>query len=177
MSTRAIIARPTPGDGFEGRYHHWDGYPSGLGHTLFELANGHFADNLPRMMQVLCDEHPAGWSTINGKNFSLASGFTEDSRKRDKSERPECYCHGDRSEEAMTLTHDGDDGGAEWAYVIDEHAGTMAILEKRWEDGKHATGFFGIEQGEGSRWTIRAIVHLNDMEPNWKAIESGLVAA
>lgn len=30
MSTRSAIARPA-GDGWEGRYHHFDGYPSGVG--------------------------------------------------------------------------------------------------------------------------------------------------
>ena len=37
MSTRGVIARKD-GDGFTGRYHHLDSYPSGLGQTLYRLA-------------------------------------------------------------------------------------------------------------------------------------------
>jgi hypothetical protein len=37
MSTRAIIAVGTQRH-WEGVYHHWDGYPSGLGKTLFDYA-------------------------------------------------------------------------------------------------------------------------------------------
>ena len=36
MSTRSLIARKTE-DGFEGTYHHWDGYPTGLGYTLWYM--------------------------------------------------------------------------------------------------------------------------------------------
>ena len=45
MSTREVIARQK-GDVFEGRYHHWDSYPSGLGKALWELANGTFKGKL-----------------------------------------------------------------------------------------------------------------------------------
>lgn len=88
MSTRAAIARPN-GDGFLGRYHHWDGYPQGLGQTLYELAQSNekrHAMELPptpwngdveQMLKVLIDDHPAGWSTINGADFSLLPGFIE----------------------------------------------------------------------------------------------------
>lgn len=76
MSTRGAIARVT-GDGFQGVYHHWDSYPSGLGATLFHLYNGHFDRDLEKMLKVLIDDHPAGWSTINGKNFDYSAGYQE----------------------------------------------------------------------------------------------------
>lgn len=68
MSTRSVIARKN-GTGFTGVYHHWDGYPSGLGATLFELRNKHFKGDTAAMLAFLIDEHPAGWSTINGADF------------------------------------------------------------------------------------------------------------
>jgi len=79
MSTRGAIVRFTKGDAseFEGRYHHWDSYPSGLGATLWELYHGHFRKDLQRMLQALIDEHPAGWSTINNKDFEMAPGYEE----------------------------------------------------------------------------------------------------
>jgi hypothetical protein len=63
MSTNGIIARPK-GDGWEGRYHHWDSYPSGLGKALWSAYHERFARNLHFMTKVLIDQHPAGWSTI-----------------------------------------------------------------------------------------------------------------
>lgn len=88
MSTRAAIARPN-GDGFLGRYHHWDGYPDGLGQALYELAQPNRNRNLmnlpptpwdgdvEKMLEVLIDQHPAGWSTIIAADFSLLPGFIE----------------------------------------------------------------------------------------------------
>lgn len=75
MSTRAAIVRINGEHGFKGRYHHWDGYPSGLGATLFNLYRGQFKRDLPAMLHVLIDKHKAGWSTINGANFNLEPGY------------------------------------------------------------------------------------------------------
>lgn len=76
MSTRSVIARRN-GNGFTGVYHHWDGYPSGLGATLFQLRNGHFKGDTQKMLSFLIDQHPAGWSTICGADFSIEPGFQE----------------------------------------------------------------------------------------------------
>ncbi len=82
MSTRSVIARQA-GDGFIGRYHHSDGYPSGVGAAIYKLYNGYFKQDAKRMLEVLIDEHPAGWSTIVGSglgevtDFSKAIGFHE----------------------------------------------------------------------------------------------------
>jgi hypothetical protein len=70
MSTRSVIARKTQ-SGFIGVYHHWDGYPSGLGATLFEVRNGYFKGDTQKMLQFLIDEHPAGWSTIVAADFTV----------------------------------------------------------------------------------------------------------
>lgn len=78
MGTRGAIARLTDkGKGFQGRYHHWDSYPTGLGKTLFNLYNSYFDRNLEFMLKTLIDDHPAGWSTINDKNFMVKAGFNE----------------------------------------------------------------------------------------------------
>lgn len=79
MSTRAVIARMSNGNPlkFVGRYHHWDGYPSGLGAELYGLYRGHFDRDLDRMLAVLLDEHPAGWSTINDADWTLPIGFKD----------------------------------------------------------------------------------------------------
>ena len=73
MSTRGVIAR-TNSDGFTGRYHHWDSYPEGLGATLYAWAQ-HMP--LDRMLHLLLDEHPAGWSTIVGTDPALPPGYVD----------------------------------------------------------------------------------------------------
>ena len=72
MSTRGVIARWSKDGGFVGRYHHWDSYPSGLGKTLYEWAQ---RMPLDRMLRLLLDEHPAGWSTIVGTDPTLEPGY------------------------------------------------------------------------------------------------------
>jgi len=86
MSTRSCIARLTskPGEPitFRGKYSHWDGYPSGLGATLFKLWRGHFKKDTNAMLKVLIDDCRCGWSTINGADFNLpAAPRTDDSLK------------------------------------------------------------------------------------------------
>jgi len=78
MSTRSIIARSTGPDTFTGRYHHWDGYPSGLGRTLFEIRRDIFANDTAAMLSTLLDQHPAGWSTICGADWSKPAGRSDD---------------------------------------------------------------------------------------------------
>jgi hypothetical protein len=71
MSTRGVIAIQN-GDGFIGRYHHWDSYPKGLGKTLYDWAQ---QMPLEEMLELLLHKHPAGWSAIVGKNPKLEPGF------------------------------------------------------------------------------------------------------
>jgi hypothetical protein len=120
MSTRSIIAR-APGEGiFKGVYHHWGGYPTGLGKYLTEILTAQFGNDLPRMLRTLIDEHPAGWSTILHKDFTLTPGYMWEKARHPSSEgksdadycsameaygalpdvrRPQYYCQGERSEE------------------------------------------------------------------------------
>ncbi len=102
-----------------GRYHHSDGYPNGLGVSLIEAYVEGFAGRrvnnagFLRMVKTLVFDHPAGWSTINGADWSLEPGFgkggivldDEDEHEPLKraTNRPQCYCHGDRSDEGGTL--------------------------------------------------------------------------
>lgn len=73
MSTRGVIA-VQHGHGFKGRYHHFDSYPSGLGRTLYYWAN-----KMPRdkLIKLLIDEHPAGWSTIVGRDLTKEPGYVD----------------------------------------------------------------------------------------------------
>ena len=86
MSTRAAIARWTniANGEWAGRYHHWDGYPCGLGATLYHLVRRRVIGDLEMTIQMLVDEHPAGWSTINGADWSKQPGYEGDDKERCK---------------------------------------------------------------------------------------------
>lgn len=183
MSTRGVIARLTnvlPPQ-FAGRYHHWDSYPTGLGKALWSLYNGHFNRDLNVMLRVLVDDHPAGWSTIVGADFYLFSGFTELANRKteeeDKTEgiQPECYCHGDRSEEAWEVSQQNASGsGCEWAYAFacggqSEHD-LMLVLSSYRPSGQKMIGFFG--QGDPQAvWAPVAVVALRGDEPDWNVLD------
>ena len=175
MGTRGAIARLTD-KGFEGRYHHWDSYPSGLGETLFQLYNGHFKKDLKVMLKTLIDDHPAGWSTIC-KDWAQQPGFLEyDNRKKlpendPKLNRPECYCHGDRKEKAWLVTQDNaSDSGCEWVYAFDVNNGIMHIMSSFNEDNTKMIGAFGCGNPK-AKWLTVKEVDLNKKAPYWKALE------
>lgn len=161
MSTRAVIARKTE-TGFKGNYHHWDGYPSALGATLFALYNGHFQKDLPTMLKVLLDDHNA-WSTINEGDFTKEPGYGNEGA-------PHCYCHGSRSEKMEPMTElNAQACGCDWAYVFD---GTqMLVLSSYHPEGGKMIGLFGCGN-PNAKWYQVASVDLNGPEPDWEAIES-----
>jgi hypothetical protein len=183
MSTRSIIARSMGEGTFQGVYHHWDGYPTGLGNSLTEILVGPFAGDLPRMLHTLIDEHPAGWSTIVHKDFTLTPGYTwekvkppscegksdaeyhaamEAYRAKPDVRRPQCYCHGKRREQAQAFT-EHDDTDAEWAYVFEEEERVLHVCHR----AKHP------DSGE-SYWNDVGRVELDNAgETNWTHIECG----
>ena len=167
MGTRGIIARPATKHRFEGRYHHWDSYPLGLGKALWDAYHGPFAGDLGQMVHVLIDEHPGGWSTIVDADWSKEPGF--ETYSRESSDRPKCYCHGDRREGPYPLVTEEDDVGAEWAYVLDVGNHSMTIFETATEQGDHAFGMFGTNPA-AEHWAEIVVVDLDGEEPDWRKI-------
>jgi hypothetical protein len=177
MSTNGIIARKVGEGAFAGRYHHWDSYPTKLGETLVELYRGFFKYDLEKMLTVLLDEHPAGWSTINGRDFKYKPGYTDSSypdrirklrgaaydaalkkwKKTPDQRRPLCSCHGRRHEESWLVTS-GDDTSAQWAYAFDMEAKTMEVY-----------------YSEDKTWKLAGTVYLADpnIKIDWTGIECG----
>ena len=156
MATRGCIGRPISDTGVLGVYHHWDSYPSELGATLWGLYHGFFGGDVDAMTAFLIDEHPAGWSSIIGADFTAPAGFglTTDG--------PVCYCHGERSEEPApieilgfeALAHDD----LEWVYVL------------------HPRGMDVLEMESGHRYEHRGFFAWTGDQPDWDAIETGAVA-
>jgi hypothetical protein len=93
VSTRSVIARPTPEGGFCGIYCHYDGYPAHQGRILFDAVTGHFAGDPDAACHYLIDQHPAGWSLLGG-DFTIQAGYQVGSDRQQL--RNQCYCHGDR---------------------------------------------------------------------------------
>jgi hypothetical protein len=168
MSTRSVIARVGEHEGeFAGVYHHSDGYPTGLGAYLWNFLHGYFHGDLAAMLRVLIDEHPAGWSCIVGKDFSLKPGYTWQRAAKDGSDfgvysrrpdyrRPQCFCHGDRHEEPYTFTHEDlkdNNAGLEWLWIFDEKENRMYVRD--------------LSHGE------ELIVYLDKEEPIWPELECG----
>jgi len=101
MSTRAIIARSLPDGEWEGAYHHWDGYPSGLGKTLWDMLHGGSGeagalvfDSVEQLLSYVIDEHPAGWSHLYPARVLVKDSESPSGWDFSDEQRPECYCHG-----------------------------------------------------------------------------------
>lgn len=159
MSTRAHIARLTGPDDWVGVYHHFDGYPSGLGAALFEMYRGHFARDLKVMLRWLIDDHPAGWSCVIDCDLSLEPGYVpmEAEQTHEGHTRARCYCHGMRSEPPMPVSPRRA-AWAEWAYVFDD-AATMHIYVAN------------DAAGVGVWWRRVASIALNGPAPDWAALD------
>lgn len=117
MGTRSVIARGTALDNWQGRYCHWDGYPSGVGRDLFQLYQGHFQRDAAAMLKALLDDH-RGWSHVSG-DWNLEPGFGSKNG-------PECYCHGERSEK-FRWYYSSDGREEEYTYIINPETHTMLM--------------------------------------------------
>jgi hypothetical protein len=157
MGTRAVIAAPE-GDGWKGVYHHWDGYPSGLGVTLHEgfsqflgmsrceATPEQLREAAVAMRQKLILDQPGGWSTINDCDLTKPGHSI---RSEDKGgDAPKCYDPGDDA--APPITNTSDDYGAEYAYVI--HDDGLACYSRYHTDGTKAVGWFGLPAAEEGDW-------------------------
>jgi hypothetical protein len=118
VSTRSVIARPTPEGGFYGAYCHNDGYPAHQGRILFDAVTGHFDGDPDAACHYLIDQHPAGWSVLHG-DFTAPPGYRTGHHPQDL--RNQCSCHGDRHEPPRPpLTdHTARAAAIDYAYVLE----------------------------------------------------------
>jgi len=126
------------------------------------------------MLRVLINQHPAGWSTINEKDFHLSPGFAAFHHDANEGEtfhrdlyyqqkvsedrrRPQCYCHGERREKAQILTSwpQATQYGAEYGYVLDEVSSSMTIYARTLET-----------------WCCIAVVELDGVEHDWEMLDT-----
>ena len=149
MSTRSIIAKKTDG-GFVGTYHHFSGYPAGIGEIV---AKGFNQNGWKYVDYVL--EH--NWSNLD-------DGI--------------CYCCGTmrdgRREPYITHTNEKS-SGAEWAYVFDKvrslsgkTVNLMHIYEYRPENEP--------KQFDPSDWVLVKTINLEDPLPDFAFLENEILS-
>lgn len=155
MGTRSIIAIPE-GDGWRGRYCHWDGYPHGVGRALVALVE---RDGIERVRRTLTEDNyswsglnleqhdqrtletatpdrDADYGTIEGQAYRWQT-FENDGRFA--SIEGYGIAHRDGDPEAWILP-DGDKWGTEWLYVLGD-AGVL-IGKVGWSD--NSVTYLGI---------------------------------
>lgn len=123
MGTRSVVAEPQ-GDAWRGRYVHWDGYPSGVGHAVLDIVRQHGVDTATR---VLVTDH-YGWSSVNGQDKQeLGLGYTDGRFQAVPGYGIAYTTEQGQSSPDDYITPDGDDWGTEWAYVIGPRGLTILV--------------------------------------------------
>lgn len=162
MSTRAVIGVYTNREQGEwrGTYDHWDGYPHGLGKSLWKLYHEFYKGLLPAMVEMLIDAHPQGWSTIVGADWHKRPTWldsTKDIYERGEFPPPMSYRYRPGHDEPWHFDQTTD-GAQEWAYVFDLQSNTMTVLECGGSMEKLA-------------YIVKGTIPLDGIEPDWKSFE------
>ena len=126
LSTRAVIAVRIGDVGIKGVYHHFDGYPDGLGSSLYDIVDLYGYDFVK---ENLIDAHPSGWSSI--------LEYLDDGG--------ECYCHSNRDgvlsdvrlpqyveDWKINVEELFDDGWIEYVYIV-EPDDTITSYVNAWD--------------------------------------------
>lgn len=141
MSTRSIIAIQNK-KGFKGGYHHWDGYPTGLGEYLFDT----FQED--------------GWAMVEKATSHSWSSFQSE----------ECHCCGTMSDgrrEEFWVADENSECGAEYVYAFTP---THMNIYGRKIDGQQIIEMFGFTT-PNAQWDLIASVDLNGKKPSFRKIE------
>jgi len=152
MSTRSVIAT-TQGDGWQGVYCHFDGYPTCRGPRLWKVLSDCGFDR-DRFEAEVLTPHPGGYSSF-----------------------PEtCYCHDPRHDptNVMRYTEADEEASAlfiEWVYVVGRNVLTIYTCVPTGEERRceNDDGRWWMEPAY--RWVVVTQVPLDGPEPDWQAIE------
>jgi hypothetical protein len=151
MSTRSVIGVLTGGDPeqgtikFDGRYHHSDGYPEGLGLALLNHLRDHFKGNMQGLVDyfVYSDEAKCGWSNVLGADLShvpispegrmqivVEKGIEAALNTNDRA--PVNYAS--RGYEPEYMMDAISESWQEWGYIFDIPRNSMYVLKWLYED-------------------------------------------
>lgn len=134
MGTHSCIAKPE-GDGWRGRYVHWDGYPTGVGVTLVTALTEAFKGDLDAMTAKLIDNEPVGWSIIAGADLSQPGCWVDSGDRPNNA--PASYSARGETGDTWITSQDEAFPGVEWVYVLTP-SGVMV-----WEGDGGAFGMGG----------------------------------
>jgi hypothetical protein len=153
MSTRSAVAEPA-GDGWRGRYHHWDGYPTNKAADLWKIVQ---RDGVQMARQVLIHEH-RGWSSTDADQ-QPGEGYLGNARANVVVGYGEAYSDEEQPDQWET-SEEPDSLWIEWVYVLADKG--MTVLASAYpQDGYKHVGFF--------EW--------DGQEPDWEAVEARRYAA
>lgn len=172
VATRAIIAKKLKNDEWIGVYHHWDGYPSVLGKTIWNMIVNEFK-SVNKFCRYAIEEHPAGWFHIFPAPCVEKS--PEDQETINASIRkPQCFCHGYFAErDGITPSKEHlitskqfrktpYNWNPEWLYIITPKKMIIQCC-------------YGAYKKDKVNFAVVAEVNFKKPEPNWKDIlELGL---
>jgi hypothetical protein len=126
-----MVGVGTPNN-FEGRYCHGDGYPTGVGKSLWDNWHITFNGNLQKLADfVLKTDY--GWSMLAGTDFSLEPRWYEYDQWEQYNKHPRWYdtrnpeFRGDKwaiTERDMLI-----DSWMEWAYLINIETNSIDIYK------------------------------------------------
>jgi hypothetical protein len=172
MSTRSIVAR-VAGDGFEGRYCHWDGYPTNRAKQLFQAYRelGNSADALKTY--AIRDGESGYWSSFQPPSEEKKPAHRETPEgeaefQKNLGEFSWCF----EKDNYDLVKSWGDNWGTEWAYVIDDKG--LSVFDYVYAE--RPEGFKYDDSPEYKTWRASAHWHLVgtykwDEEPDWEEVE------
>jgi hypothetical protein len=181
MGTRSVIAIPE-GDGWKGRYCHWDGYPSHQAAILQALVA---RDGLQTVQQTLTADY-YGWSLLQNDQPDIAG---VEPRKREVGHAADAASiaydfgpegsYGDgrfanvpgygvayttlqgQSSSDDWITHDGDNWGTEWAYVLSE--GGLLVVKQSYDGPGRILGLYRWDSA--TNWDeVNDLAHAENVE-------------
>lgn len=150
MSTRSIIGHPY-GDGFRGRYCHWDGYPTYNGKQIWDIVK---RDGIDRATAILFYKN-FQWSSLNIDKVKPDVMNGEDWANVVPGYGTVYTDATDDDWVTWTGSEEDDLWCTEWAYIIDEFSFTLSIFKI---DGNQVT-------------LVTSVNMYNDPEPDWEAIQ------
>lgn len=151
MGTRSIIGHPY-GDGFRGRYCHWDGYPTYNGKGIWDLVK---RDGIEKAASTLFIDNYQ-WSSLNETKF--VPDIINGEELRNVVPGYGTVYTDASPEDWVTWTGSEEDDlwCTEWAYIIDVPSSTMTI--------------FKIDNNQVT--LVTTINMNNNSEPDWEFIQA-----
>lgn len=189
MGTRALIGYKTMDSSFNyvkilrGVYHHWDGYPTGVGRKLYDLMQQNQFEDVNMLLGVLLS-HPTGYSSLmnwDGEAVKLwprsvyektQASYNNYLRGRDAMNAIGLAYYFDEIDEPYLskhyLTHTSDIGEIDFAYLVDPRDTSKIEIYKVGPQYRFVSIENKIEENPPMYYLIHiGNINLNEPEENW----------